>query len=76
MADDRASELCIDCGLCCDGTLYQTFQSEKGDAIDLLADRITQVDEEGPRVSWIQPCSAYRLGSCSIYRDRPSICQT
>jgi uncharacterized protein len=75
MSDQMASKLCAACGLCCDGTLYPSFESEEGDALDHFDERLRQVAQKGAKVTWSQPCSALKDGACLIYHDRPVVCR-
>jgi uncharacterized protein len=68
------STLCLACGMCCDGTLFQT--------VELTADEVEPwrrrgltvlTDRDAPRFT--QPCPHHQGGACSIYGDRPSTCE-
>ncbi len=69
---DAGSELCRACGLCCDGTLFDTLRLTDDEARDpALA---LPVLDDGGRPAVRFPCPAHR-GGCTIYAARPSTCQ-
>lgn len=69
------SNLCLDCGLCCDGTLFEATALMPSEDGRLLADRrAVFVSEKGTR-RFQQPCPAHECGRCSIYDERPEVCR-
>lgn len=66
-----SSNICLACGLCCDGTLIGFVQLDPQELPDLRA----LLDIEGTNENGviIQPCSKYCDG-CTIYADRPKQC--
>lgn len=72
MADKN---LCLDCGLCCDGTLYSYVALQETDDREKLAARGIALKTENNETGFDQPCSAYRSHCCSIYEARPMICR-
>ena len=63
------SSLCLDCGLCCDGSLF--------DVVELLDSEVnpvgpTRMLKSGGR-AFNQPCQCFD-GKCSIYESRPERC--
>ena len=62
----RAEDLCLSCGLCCDGSLFWAVPVEQGEDVPAL------LDEDG-RLR--QPCTCFN-GVCTIYADRPAACRT
>ena len=69
------SHLCLQCGLCCNGTLFET--------ISILPDERTPREVLGTPVDITAigsiremplPCPALSGATCSIYGDRPSTC--
>jgi Fe-S-cluster containining protein len=66
-----SSNLCLSCGLCCDGTLIGFVQvdNEEIPALRELLD-IEEVNEKGV---FLQPCNKYCDG-CTIYSQRPKQC--
>jgi hypothetical protein len=68
-----ASELCLSCGLCCDGTLFDIVRltATEAGALTRLGLATTQ---RGEHWSMAQPCDALQGTSCRIYPQRPSRC--
>ncbi|MBL0311130.1 MAG: YkgJ family cysteine cluster protein [Holophagaceae bacterium] len=67
--------ICIDCSMCCDGTMYRTVDIEAGEDIAPLQAAAVAFTVEAELTSFLQPCSAFCHGSCSIYDGRPSVCR-
>lgn len=61
-------DLCLECGLCCDGTLFSSMDVAPGEASSL------PVVAEGGRLKVLQPCPAHD-GSCKVYSERPRSCR-
>lgn len=69
-------ELCLQCGLCCDGTLFGTITTKSQTDVE-IAQREGLQSEIGAdgRLVILQPCAAFKCGSCSIYDSgRPQTC--
>lgn len=66
--------LCLDCGLCCDGTMYSSVLLEASDCPERLIELGIGLTR-GPKDLFEQPCSAHQSGCCSIYAERPAICR-
>ncbi len=66
-----SSNICLSCGLCCDGTLIGFVQlgSEEMPALKELMD----LEDENGHGFFLQPCNKYCDG-CSIYSERPKQC--
>ena len=73
-SNDSGSNLCGQCGLCCDGTLFVTMKPEKDDRIDHLSLLAVETDADGIRF-YRQPCTAHAGHQCSVYHDRPQTCR-
>ena len=63
--------ICLSCGLCCDGTLigYVKLGSKELPALRELLN----IEEEGGKGFFLQPCKSYCDG-CTIYSNRPKQC--
>lgn len=72
MGSCAASDLCIKCGACCDGTAFGQVPLEETDLIGVSLE-MNLLEAEGKRILR-QPCAAHINNSCSIYANRPSIC--
>lgn len=69
-----ASSLCLDCGLCCNGTIYGFIELEGEDRNCLTGtDARIQDHDQGARLLF--PCALLDGAACTIYRNRPSVCQ-
>jgi hypothetical protein len=62
----RTEDLCLSCGLCCDGSLFWAVPVKQGEDVP------APLDADG-RLS--QPCACFN-GACTIYPDRPAACRT
>lgn len=75
MASPEEQDICIDCGLCCDGTLFSQAvlrKSERGN----LPPKIEESSVTGTEADYYfnLPCG-YFAGRCSIYESRrPEVC--
>ncbi|MBV9930686.1 MAG: YkgJ family cysteine cluster protein [Alphaproteobacteria bacterium] len=67
-----AEQLCLACGLCCNGALYDHAKVTDEERDRLAGAGIVGTDPAGLSL----PCSAYRGGACQVYADRPSACRT
>lgn len=69
------SEICLSCGMCCDGTLFSkaAIRDQAEEAIAHNSGFETFMEDQGDRFFKL-PCPHFK-GCCSIYdRDRPQIC--
>lgn len=73
--EDPASRLCLSCGLCCTGALFDRAKAapEERPALELLG--LHWVEEKG-ETGFRQPCPAFRGGACGVYEQRPRVCRT
>ena len=73
------SDLCVACGMCCDGTMFGNVvcSEEEADYMSSLGLQIKKKDNQINHL-FIQPCSMYLNGSCSIYADpkKPKTCSS
>jgi len=69
-----ADALCMQCGLCCDGTLFGSVRIEPAERESLGRVGLRVVESDGS-VTMPQPCSALRDCLCSVYVDRPRACR-
>lgn len=73
--EDPASRLCLSCGLCCTGALFDRAKAapEERPALEILG--LDWVEEKGA-TGFRQPCPAFREGACGVYEQRPRVCRT
>jgi Fe-S-cluster containining protein len=69
-------QLCPNCGLCCDSTLFADVELRKGDD----PQRLTQLGLEvlqktKTKLAFSQPCACFDGKLCKIYADRPKRCR-
>lgn len=69
-----SSDLCLACGLCCDGSLFEhaTLHPNEEEAARNLGLDVLGVSNTAP--SFKQPCLAFN-SQCTIYDQRPQVCQ-
>jgi Fe-S-cluster containining protein len=72
---DKGGELCLRCGLCCDGTLFSHVPLEP-EEVERVRDLGLDVDlPEKGEASFRQCCSALSGTRCTIYEHRPDACK-
>lgn len=62
--------LCLSCGLCCDGTLFEVGAITPQEA-DRYADRVNVSND---RRHLLLPCPSLEGCRCKTYLDRPGVC--
>lgn len=63
--------LCVECGLCCDGSMFADAVISEDEA-GRLAGRVAL---SPARDHLLQPCIALGKGGCGVYADRPQTCR-
>lgn len=66
--------LCLDCGLCCDGTLFDHYKLEPSEMEFSRKHKLRVYNPESDRAI-VQPCPCFS-GVCDAYEDRPSTCRS
>lgn len=66
-----SSNLCLSCGLCCDGTLIGFVQLDS-DEIPAVKE-VMDIEEANGQGFFLHPCNKYCDG-CTIYSKRPKQC--
>jgi uncharacterized protein len=70
----NGSKLCVPCGLCCDGSLFERARLQPGEEAFAASLGLTVLDAESERPAFRLGCHLFQ-GSCSIYdQPRPHIC--
>jgi len=68
-------QLCPNCGLCCDSTLFADVELRAGDdAVRLKKLGLTLEKKGKSKIAFAQPCACFDGKLCTIYRDRPKRC--
>jgi Fe-S-cluster containining protein len=70
-----AANICINCGLCSDGTIFRFVPLRPGESPDALTIAGVAVSAVDDRAAFLLPCAAFRGGCCSIYENRPAVCR-
>lgn len=72
---ESESSLCLECGICCDGTLFSNVQLKKSDDASRLRAFGLPLRRRGDVLRFPQPCAALCGKACSLYKHRPSHCR-
>lgn len=76
MAMNAVDELCPNCGLCCDSTLFADVELRAGDNAARLSELgLTLVKKGNNKQAFAQPCAGFDGKLCKIYADRPKRCR-
>ena len=89
MNSDESNQLCLKCGLCCNGVIFADVRLQPGDnaerlralALRLTATRSRKGNSSGrsanaqPVWKLKQPCDALEECRCRIYSNRPDHCR-
>jgi len=73
---EAVSQLCPNCGLCCDSTLFADVELRAGDDAGRLAELGLSLAKKGGKLAFAQPCACFDGKLCGIYADRPKRCRT
>lgn len=70
-------QLCPNCGLCCDSTLFADVELRAGDDSKRLAKLGLSIAKKGRgKLAFAQPCACFDGKFCGIYGDRPGRCRS
>lgn len=68
--------LCLDCGMCCNGVLFRDVELQQGDDPEILESLGIKLERLRRKTRFAQPCSALQQDCrCSIYSQRPRRCR-
>jgi len=70
------SQLCPNCGLCCNGVLFADVELRKGDDAKRLAELGLSLVKKDRQQAFAQPCAGFDGRLCRIYNERPKRCRT
>jgi uncharacterized protein len=68
------SDLCLACGLCCNGAMYRHVRVKPEEIASLKGYGLELSQLDGKHI-FVQPCPGYREQKCSIYASRPETCR-
>ena len=69
-------QLCPNCGLCCDSTLFADVELRAGDDPKRLKQLGLTLEKKGKtKLAFAQPCACFDGKLCKIYHDRPKRCR-
>ncbi|MGV3510600.1 MAG: YkgJ family cysteine cluster protein [Novosphingobium sp.] len=72
-----ASRLCLACGMCCDGTVYNVGRLDAAEVAQAAATGFRALNAGPGTHAFAFPCSHLDGKACSIYRQwRPTVCST
>ncbi len=70
-------QLCPNCGLCCDSTLFADVELRASDDAKRLKKLGLTLEKKGQgKLAFAQPCACFQGKLCAIYADRPKRCRT
>lgn len=76
MEDPGEQNLCLSCGLCCNGVIFADVQLQAEDDPAHLRDLgIPFKASRGKSLKFRQPCPAHDGCRCRIYAERPKYCR-
>src|SRR5664279_5086249 len=73
--NESVDQLCPNCGLCCDSTLFADVELRTGDDAGQLAELGLSLAKKGGKLAFAQPCACFDGKLCAIYADRPLRCR-
>jgi uncharacterized protein len=69
-------QLCPNCGLCCDSTLFADVELRAGDDVKRLKKLGLTIEKKTQtKLAFAQPCACFDGKLCGIYADRPKRCR-
>jgi Fe-S-cluster containining protein len=75
--ENFVEQLCPNCGLCCDSTLFADVELRAGDDAELLEKLGLSLEKKGRnKTAFAQPCACFDGKHCGIYDARPKRCRT
>jgi Fe-S-cluster containining protein len=72
--DADYSSTCTQCAICCDGTLYGSVEVD-AESVETLLARGANLDRDGEKYRFKQPCAFSVACHCTVYDHRPLICR-
>src|SRR6516162_5143801 len=73
---NSVEQLCPNCGLCCDSTLFADVELRAGDDAGRLKKLgLALFQKTKTKFAFVQPCACFDGKFCKIYADRPKRCR-
>lgn len=72
---DALSQLCLACGLCCDGSLFTHLVPRGDEARTLAHTKLRLIDKRDGSTVIGLPCPALDGACCTMYEARPTGCR-
>lgn len=66
--------LCVECGLCCQGTMFGMVRLREADDIEEVRATGLQIEENDGFYEFPLPCPLQEGTCCTIYEKRPFVC--
>jgi Fe-S-cluster containining protein len=77
LSTNGVDQLCPNCGLCCDSTLFADVELRAGDDAKRLAKLgLTIENKTRTKLAFVQSCACFDGKLCGIYAERPKRCRT
>lgn len=73
--DAVISQLCVDCGMCCNGVLFHQVRLQPKDSAKALTSLGFRLKRKQGQMVFEQPCQAWKQEGCAVYEDRPCRCR-
>ena len=70
---NESENLCISCGLCCDGTLIGFVQLDREELSPVK--QLMDIEQTGENGMFFLPCNELGCNGCNIYSQRPKACR-
>ena len=70
-----SQSLCLACGICCEGMLSRSVPLTPEDEISPLVVAGINIIADGKLNLFTLPCAAHKNRECTVYADRPRMCQ-
>lgn len=73
---DAIDQLCPNCGMCCDSTLFADVELRAGDDPKRLKKLGLTIEKKtAKKLAFAQSCACFEGKFCAIYEDRPKRCR-
>jgi Fe-S-cluster containining protein len=72
---DAATRLCTNCGLCCNGVLFDLVRLQPQDSVQELTRLGMKLRRKKTQPWFPQPCQFLKNCTCTIYEHRPTRCR-